>query len=148
MPSLFDRETRQGFHRRLAQLRPDAPPRFGRLSAPAMLSHLADTLRLTLGDLPSTPVASAFRMPGVKYLVIVVLPWPKGRITGPPAAFSSSPGPWGHDLARHEDLLERFGQSRERKDWPPHPTFGNMSRRLWDRFTYRHLNHHFGQFGI
>lgn len=113
-----------------------------------MLSHLVDTLRLTLGDVRSTPVASAFRIPGVKHLVLEVLPWPKGRITGPPEAFTSSPGLWQHDRAQHEELLERFGQSRARTDWPPHPTFGPMSRRLWDRFTYRHLNHHFRQFGI
>jgi len=148
MPSLFQAETRDAFYRRFERLRPDAPPRFGQLSAPAMVSHLIDTLRLTLGELPAEPVVSAFRLPGVKHAVIGFLPWPKGRIVGPSEAFSSTPGAWERDLALHRELLERFAQCVTRDEWPPHPMFGAMSRRQWDRFTYRHLDHHLGQFGV
>lgn len=147
MPSLFVRDTREQFYRRFERLRRDAPARFGRLSAPAMISHLIDTLRLTLGDVPTRPVRSAFRLPLVKYAVIGVLPWPKGKITGPSEAFTSSPGEWEGDIARLRELLERFGRSESRDEWPPHPTFGAMSKKLWDRFTCRHLDHHLSQFG-
>lgn len=145
---MFESATRDQFRRRLAALRPDAVPRWGRLSAPAMVCHLADTLRLTLGDVSSMPVPSPLRLPGVKHLVIGLLPWPRGRIVGPAEAFTTLPAQWAGDLSALDELLERFGRSGDRDAWPPHPVFGAMSRPLWDRFTCRHTHHHLTQFGV
>jgi hypothetical protein len=33
-------------------------------------------------------------------------------------------------------------------EWPEHPAFGRMSRRVWGVLGYRHLDHHFRQFGV
>src|SRR5690606_31642201 len=54
MPSLLtpaDRDAILGRLRRLRRLQPDQPARWGRFTAPAMVCHLADQLRVALGDL-------------------------------------------------------------------------------------------------
>lgn len=47
-----------------------------------------------------------------------------------------------------EGLLLRFRDCKPKEGCPPHPLFGRMSTRDWDRLLYRHTNHHFRQFGI
>ena len=75
------------------------------------------------------------------------LPWPKGRINGPPEAFLTPPSTWKADLATLTSLLDRFIGETRRVDWPEHPFFGPMSHQAWGRFCHRHLGHHLRQFG-
>ena len=84
----------------------------------------------------------------MKQFVIDVLPWPKGRIQGPPEAFTSSPAQWPQDVATLLELLEVFGERGGQRTWAPHPNFGRMSGPLWSRLTHRHFDHHLTQFGV
>ena len=148
MPSMFDPNVRQDFKNRIRRLQPDGQRRWGRMNVHQMICHLADQLRMTLGEIQSRRVASPLSNPLVRRLVIDVLPWPKGRIQGPPEAFVTSPGEWQRDVSVLLDLLDRFGGSASRKDWPPHPMFGNLGGPLWSRLTCRHFDHHLKQFGV
>jgi hypothetical protein len=87
---MFDSSVRSAFQRRIAALRPDAQRRWGLMTAPQMVCHLSDQIRIALGHLPTQPVAGPLRYPPMKQIVIDVLPWPKGRIEGPPEAFSTT----------------------------------------------------------
>jgi hypothetical protein len=122
-------------------------PRWGRMTAPHMLVHLCDQMRMPFNDKPSG------RIPGVptnrilKHLVLYVLPWPKGIIQGPPEAFLTEPGNWADDLAALRELVDRFVNAPPQRSWPDHPNFGRMSRRAWGVFCYRHFDHHLRQFG-
>ena len=144
---MFDSEVRETFRRRIQNLQPEAQRHWGRMNARQMVCHLGDQLRVTLGDIPTKGVASPLRYPVIKHLVIDVLPWPKGRIIGPPEAFTTTPADWQRDIATLLELLERFADEQNRKDWPPHPMFGPMSGPLWSRLTCRHFDHHLKQFG-
>ena len=145
--TMFDSKTREGFHRRIERLRPDYSRRWGRMNVDQMVCHLADQLRLTLGEIPAARRPSPLRFLPIKLLVIHVLPWPKGRIQGPPEAFITSPGEWNRDITALRDLLELFASRADQKTWPPHPMFGRMSGSLWARLTCRHFDHHLRQFG-
>lgn len=144
---MFNSEVRNQFRHRIGSLQPDAPRRWGRMNAKQMVCHLADQLRITLGEIPAKSIPSPLRYPFIKQLVIDVLPWPKGRINGPPEAFTALPGEWQRDIATLLELLERFAGEEMRQDWPPHPMFGAMSGPLWSRLTCRHFDHHLKQFG-
>lgn len=147
MPSMFDGRTRQMFHQRIVDLRPDFQRRWGKMNVHQMVCHLGDQLRLTLGEIPAEQRPSLLRFPPIKLLVIHVLPWPKGRIQGPPEAFLTAPGEWPRDISALRELLEQFASQSSQKDWPPHPRFGHMSGPLWAQFTCRHFDHHLTQFG-
>jgi hypothetical protein len=133
---------------RLRLLRPDAMPRWGRLDAPRMVTHLTDQLQHSASDTKLRPRRSPFRYPVIKQLAMYWLPWPKGKIRAPAAAFVTQPGEWEEDLATLEALMGRFAQLPAERDWPAHPFFGTMTKSSWARVSYRHFDHHLRQFGV
>ena len=145
---MFDSEVRTVFQGRIRDLRPEAHRRWGRMTAPQMVCHLSDQLRIALGQLPTRPVTGPLRYTPMKQLVIDVMPWPKGRIQGPPEAFTSSPVQWEQDIATLASLLDTFGARGGQRTWAPHPSFGRMSGPLWGRLTCRHFDHHLTQLGV
>jgi len=147
MRSLLDPDHRRQLLGRFRSLEPAAPPRWGRMTAPHMLAHLSDQMRHTLGDARAAPRAGPLRWPIVKQAVLYWLPWPKGRVQGPPEAFVSRPTAWDADLAAFEALVARFVRD-ERAEWPGHALFGPMSRRAWGYFCHRHFDYHLRQFGV
>ena len=132
--------------RRLQRLDPAQPAKWGQLTAPRMLAHLCDQMRMTLSEKSCAPIPSPGRYPIIGRLILYVLPWPKGKILGPPEAFVTSPTEWESDLDTLRGLVERFVSEESRDAWPDHPHFGRMSRRDWGVFCHRHFDHHLRQF--
>ncbi len=118
------------------------------MTAPRMVGHLGDQLRLALGEIEVPATRSPLRFTPIKQLLIYFLPWPKGKIKAPPVALATDPGPWEKDVATLRALLERFAGFEPAGSWAPHPFFGTMSRRLWAGLTRRHFDYHLRQFGV
>lgn len=148
MPTLFANDARKALNQRLAGLRPDAPPRWGRFTAPRMLAHVNDGLRMALGDLPTVSKKLPLRYPPLKQLLIYVLPFPKGAPTARELLARVDQAEWDVEVAAFPTLVERAGASRGRRDWSLHPAFGRLSSRAWGVLGYRHVDHHFTQFGV
>ena len=156
MPTLLEREGRETMRRRLAALRPDTPGRWGKFTAPQMLAHVIQSLGMMTGDVPvkRKRVPWWVRRGPVKHLLIHVLPFPKGLPTSPELLARASVGAdvsaeeWADELRAFEQGLERIPQVAERGEWPSHPAFGPLSGREWGALQYRHLDHHFRQFGL
>ena len=45
-----------------------------------------------------------------------------------------------------QQLLDEFETQRERTDWKPHPSFGELTKEQWGKMQYKHLDHHLRQF--
>ena len=137
---------------RARKLGPDARPRWGSLTARQMLCHVADVVRLVVGDIPTKPprprqgLRPFARFP-LKHLFIYLLPWPHG-VRGPKAAFTTSPAELEEDVKALEAVLLKFRECAPKDQWPSHPIFGRMTTGDWNRVLYRHTDHHFRQFGI
>ena len=147
MRTLLDPQDRQAILTRFRALSPGAPARWGRMNAPRMLAHLTDQMRHTLGDATAKPQPGPLRWPVVRELVMYWLPWPRGRVKGPPEAFMSKPGAWAGDLAQFEALVSRFVDAAEEGSWAEHAFFGSMTKRSWGYFCHRHFDYHLRQFG-
>jgi len=145
--TLFDPACRQKVIARLRALVPLAPARWGRMDAPRRVAHLTDQMRHALGDVRPAPVRGLLRLPLARWLSIYCIPWPKGRIQGPPDAFVTLPAEWSRDLAALVELVERFGARSPGESWPDHALFGPMSGRDWGFFCHKHFDHHLRQFG-
>lgn len=147
MPTLADHSTRTALAARIAQLSPSALPAWGRMTAPQMLAHCADALRMAYGDLPcaakNVPLA---RLGLVKWLFLNVIPFPKGAPTAR-ELLSRPPAEWGDEREAIVALIERFAQEASRPTWPPHPLFGPMTGPQWGQLAWKHLDHHLRQFG-
>jgi hypothetical protein len=148
MPTMFDRATRAEMIQRIRRLRPDAERRWGRMTAPEMIAHLSDQMSHTLGDAVAAPQPGLLRNPLIRYLVIYWLPWPKGRVKGPPEAFVTKPTSWDDDVATLINLINRFAALDSNRQWPEHAFFGRMTGKDWGVFCHKHFNHHLTQFGV
>jgi hypothetical protein len=114
------------------------------MTAAQMVGHVADPMRGALGEMKAADKPGPLRNPLLRYLVIYVLPWPKGAPTAPEYIHDG-----GEDLAKNLQaltaVLERFVAAQR---LAPHPAFGALSRKGWGRLTWRHLDHHLKQFGL
>ena len=145
---MFDDSCREGILARLRRLRPEAPRRWGRMSAAQMIAHLSDQMRHALGDCPVAARPGPLRFPIVRYASIYVLPWPRGRIKGPPEAFTTRPTSWESDVGGLVTLLQRFAARGPAGRWPDHALFGHMRGPDWGVFVHKHFDHHLRQFGV
>lgn len=139
---------RKDLFARLERLDPSQAPLWGRMTAPSMLAHLCDQMRMPFNDSPSARIPGVPRQLVMRQLILYFLPWPKGTIQGPPEAFHTEPGHWSDDLATVKKLVEQFVNAPPDRHWPDQPNFGRMSRRDWGVFCYRHFDHHLRQFGV
>ena len=144
--TLISNEDRSSILQRLQRTRPDATPAWGSLNAPRMLCHVADQMRVALGDIPAKPTHSFATRTFVKFLVINTgFEPPRGKIMTAPEMLTSCPTSWEADLAVCADLAERVGRGTANA---VHPAFGPLSPQEWGRLCWKHLNHHLVQFGV
>jgi hypothetical protein len=45
-------------------------------------------------------------------------------------------------------LLDELGGQLNKESWGQHPSFGKFTNQQWGKMQYKHLDHHFRQFGI
>lgn len=143
--TLLAERDRSAICERLQRVRPDAPSEWGRLTAPRMLCHVADQMRVALGDISTTPVHTLATRTFLKFLVVHTgLKPPRGKIQTAPEMLSTQPHSWEADLAACLELVARVGRGTASA---VHPMFGPMSPDEWGRLCWKHLDHHLVQFG-
>jgi hypothetical protein len=148
MRSVRNPRTRHALIERVRQLAPDKQRLWGRMEIGQMVAHVSDQLRMALGEVELQAVRGPFRFRPMRYLVVHVLPWPKGKAKAPPEAFTTHPTTLEADRRTLVELIERFGVAPPEQLKPLHPLFGRMTPEDWDVLSYRHLDHHLRQFGV
>ena len=147
MSTLADSRARDALVARFERLSPSATAQWGRMTAPQMLAHCADALRMGLGDLPVKPKRAALpRMAVVKWLFLNVLPFPKSAPTAK-ELITRTPEAWDVERAALVALIGRVGSANANTRWAEHPLFGPLSGAQWGQLTWKHLDHHLRQFG-
>ena len=146
MKSIWQDEDRGAINDRVAGLAWDRRAEWGKFTAPKMICHLAESLKMAMGDLQVAPKHLPIRYPPLKQLIIYAAPFPKGAPTAP-ELLAREPREWATDVADVQALLARAGSARTTDTWPEHPAFGKLSRRAWGVLIYRHMDHHLRQFG-
>ena len=146
MKLIWEDGTRRELNDRVGELSWDRRAEWGTFTAPKMVCHLADSLKMAMGDLPVAPRHLPIRYPPLKQLIIYVAPFPKGAPTAP-ELLARAPKDWSSDVQDVQALLARAGSSRTSDAWPEHPAFGKLSTRAWGVLIYRHMDHHLRQFG-
>ena len=108
MASLFDPQVRTAILDRISHLTPERKPVWGRFTAPEMVCHVSCDLRQALGELDAGPPSGRFSRFPLNWLVIHVVPWPKGKGQSPPEFLATRPTTWTADVNRLRGLVERF----------------------------------------
>lgn len=146
--ALFNDTDRQALAERIRRLTPDAERRWGTMTPGRMICHVADQIRVALGEIPSSSSASGpLTWPGLKQFAIYVLPWPKGKIQTAPSMLTTKPDDFEADREAVLRLMERFAERGPEAPLTPHPLFGKLSGKNWGALAARHIDYHLRQFG-
>src|SRR5207248_10731118 len=145
--SLSNASARRELLDRLERLRPEADRRWGTMTAPQMLAHLADWMLMASGDIKTAAIKRALRYPPLKQLAIYWLPFPRGVQTAP-ELLGRLPREWSVEYAPVRQHVEAFEELYVRTRWAVQPVFGNMTSRAWGVCAYRRTDHHWRQFGV
>ena len=152
MKTLARADDRAEILRRVRLVSADARPRWGRMSAPQMICHLSDALRIAMGAMTASPATGLLERTVVKWIALhAPLRWPPGIRTRPEIdqqVGGTRPGEFAADVAQLEAALALFTAEPRTFDWAAHPIFGRLSDREWLRWGYLHMNHHLRQFRV
>ena len=147
MRSIWNDADYRELRARVERLQPDASAKWGRMTAPQMVCHCTDALRMISGEVRTAPKQMPIRFTPLKQLIIYWLPFPKGVPTAP-ELLARQPQEWNGEvdaLCRELDAVVKRGASGP---FVPHPAFGTLSPRAWGVLGYRHIDHHLRQFGV
>ena len=146
MPTIRNAPERSAIIARLRRLTPESAALWGTFSAPRMICHLADSLRVPLGDIPSRPRGSFLARTLGKWIVVhTPLQAPRARVKTMPEMLTTTPSGWETDLKSCEQLLDRVAAMTADV---VHPKFGRLSPAEWGRLAWKHHDHHLRQFGV
>ena len=152
MKTVADPEVLWSLTSRLGELRENSSRHWGTLTPHEMLCHLGDAAAMVLRVRPRTEPLPRRRRPLVKWLALwAPIPWPHGRPTNPlhnPRAGGTKPTNFATDLARAIAGLEGIAAADADGLEPMHGFLGTMSVADWQRWAYRHTDHHLRQFGL
>ena len=147
MRSLWDPSARRELRDRVARLTPATERQWGTMSAPQMLAHLVEAMRMASGEIVVPSKNLPLRFTPFKQLILYVLPFPKGAPTAP-ELISRAPLDWPTEAATLATMIERFGERDRSARWAEHPAFGKLTGKQWGVLVYKHIDHHFRQFGV
>ena len=144
--SIYDDASRSALLRRLDGLRPDHAPRWGRMTAPQMVTHLLEAFRMPSGELRIRRSFVPLR-PLVRWLMLYVVPFPKGAPTAP-QLLRRVAATWEADVSALRGAIERATRPAPGAPIGDHPIFGDMSVDDWGVLMHKHTDHHLRQFGL
>ena len=139
------------FCKRLDDLQPATPAKWGKMNAPQMVCHLVDTFRAVGGEKPVSSVVNLFGRTVLRWAALhTPVPWVHGVPTRPEIAQGKGkggtpPADWAADCAELRRRIIGFPQCRQ---FEQHPMMGTLSLDEWRIWGYRHVDHHFRQFGL
>lgn len=131
---------------RLSSISVHDRPKWGTMSAHQMITHLSRQLKCAMGLVKDKPVHTIWRFWPLNKLVIYILPWPHGL---PTAKEWKDPerNDWNEDVKQLRKHIRAFLEKNSNEEWGDHPILGKLNKRDWGKLSYRHIDHHFRQFG-
>jgi len=141
---------------RFEKIQSSSRRQWGKMTAPQMICHLADSFRVTMSEKPwalervqVTPIPLPLWF--LKWVALdLPIRWPTGTPTRPEVDAErggTRPADFEADCQELRRLLERFTHQPRDFQWQPHPIFGPLTDAQWMRWGYLHMDHHFRQFG-
>ena len=52
------------------------------------------------------------------------------------------------EIEKLNTLIDEAHAQKDKTEWDAHPAFGYFTAQQWGQMQYKHLDHHFRQFGV
>lgn len=150
LPSIFDKTTVAQLNERLEQLRPDSPAHWGKMDAAQMLAHVNAVYAVSLGEKEARyPFLLRWLMRWlVKPSVVNEKPYKRNLRTAPAFKIGDAAA-FEQEKQRLKGYLQRCLElGKVHFEGKKSPSFGEMTAEEWNNQFYKHLDHHFQQFGV
>ena len=147
MKSFFDAETRAELLARLEALAPGAQGRWGTMDPARMLAHCTQGLRMATGELRVRRGFPALIGWLFKPLAYDDRRWKHGAPTAQEMKITD-PRAFLDEKSHFLKVFHQLGAGPGALGHQPHPFFGTLTQAQWGKLCYKHLDHHFRQFGV
>lgn len=148
MQSLFEAAARENARSRLGKIQPGAERLWGKMSPAQMFAHCANALEVAAGDSPRKQalIGKVFA-PFVRRKLLGEEPFSKNSPTDPTFVIRDDRD-FEKEKTRLVSVLDRFCErGPDHAGRQIHSFLGKMSGDEWGVMMYKHLDHHFRQFG-
>jgi hypothetical protein len=147
--SMFDNVAWQQVNLRFGKLTPDTKGLWGKMTVSQMLAHCKEPFKVALSDKPQ-PRMFLGRLIGwvAKSKLYNDKPWGKNLPTAPNFVIKDERD---FEMERTElmKLVAAFYHAGEKGIGDKvHPFFGRLTAKQWGISMWKHLDHHFKQFGV
>ena len=147
MKNISNPEDFQGLINRIALLSSANVRKWGKMTQQEMLLHCTAQLKLALGEVTANPQGSfVLRTAPGKWIALSNIPWAKGANTPNEMNVHRNKFTVTDLETEKKELLNYLDRVKAAAQLKPHPFFGALSRKEWDRLIYKHIDHHLTQF--
>lgn len=150
LPSIFEQNTNEVFFKRLEKLKNDSKPLWGKMDAPKMLAHLNVAYDLAFDRKKSKPnffMKILIRL-FVKRIVTNEKPYGNNSPTAPVFIISSNMNFEKEKSELIANIKDVQSKGQTYFEGKVNQNFGKLTAIEWNNMFYKHLDHHFRQFGI
>lgn len=140
------------FPRLLADIHPDTPAAWGKMSVQQMIEHMSDSLRIANGRDPKDCVTPPDHLPKMQAFMMSDKPFkentPNAQLpdTPPPCRFDNVQDAIGELQQELNEFVDVFGEDKTKVI--TNPFFGDLNYEQWVQLLYKHSLHHLRQFGV
>ncbi|MFC0604719.1 DUF1569 domain-containing protein [Winogradskyella pulchriflava] len=147
MKSIFEEKAYNEIKTRLNNLNENSQANWGKMNVGQMAWHCQGPFNIILGKNDYGMKPNWFAKVFFKKSLYNDKKWSKGL---PTAKFlkTKENKDFNTEIATLKALIDETYSYKEKTEWEPHPAFGYFTKQQWGQMQYKHLDHHFRQFGV
>lgn len=150
MKSIFEPETYAILQDRLNNLSATATPNWGKMNVNQMLVHCQKPIELALENitLKKPNFFMGLMLKSVSSSLYNDKPWKQGLPTAEEFKIKDTDTFEAEKKKLQSLITAMHDRKGGEKSFPVHPYFGKFTHEQWGKASYKHLDHHFTQFGV
>ena len=150
LPSVYERKTNEDLFIRLDKIKFDAKPKWGKMDAPKMLAHLNIAYDLAFERIFAKPniFMKLLIILFIKKVVTNEIPYKQNSPTAPVFIISNEKDFEAEKAKLIANIKEVQSKGAAFFEGKVNQSFGKLTAIEWNNMFYKHLNHHFNQFGV
>ena len=149
MKNLYHQDAFNEIKERLEKLNKENTALWGKMNAAQMLAHCKEAFKIPLSDQPYPRMLMGYLFGKIaKKQVTSDTPYKQSLPTAPNFIIKGDRD-FDKEKKQLEEMIHEFYlKGPEETGKHPHPFFGSMTQKEWGESMYKHLDHHFNQFGV
>jgi len=150
LKNILDSTIQNEIENRINSLNENSPRLWGKMTVNEMICHCSDQIKMAIGEKSTKYVGNILLNSIVKYLILLGMPTPKGKVETVPelkqGVKGTKPTSMEQDKKTLTGYVQNFKKLIQKNSNVVHPAFGRMTTEQWARLCYIHLDYHLKQF--